>query len=192
MNEQKIAKMVEEALSPRRFQHVVGVVEAADILAERYHVDAEKARLAAWTHDYAKEWSVDRWYEVAREREVDPAFLEVAETLHGPIVAALLPELFGIDDEEIADAVRYHTTGRVGMTPLEKVVCLADYIEKGRDFPGVEELRELAKEDLDLALATAFDGTIRHLLDRHKPIFPLTLLARNDLWQKLMDKRKPS
>jgi HD superfamily phosphohydrolase YqeK len=56
----------------------------------------------------------------------------------------------------------------------------------------VEELRELAKEDLDLALATAFDGTIRHLLDRHKPIFPLTLLARNDLWQKLMDKRKPS
>ncbi|MGB8954024.1 MAG: bis(5'-nucleosyl)-tetraphosphatase (symmetrical) YqeK [Tumebacillaceae bacterium] len=192
MNEAQMKQLVQDALSPRRFQHVCGVVEAADILAKRFGVDPAKARAAAWAHDYAREWAVDRWYEVARERGVDPAFLEVAETLHGPIVAAMLPELYGFEDEDIANAVRYHTTGRVGMTPLEKVVCLADYIEQGRDFPGVEELRRLAEQDLDLALATAFDGTIRHLLDRHKPIFPLTLLARNDLWRRMSDKGKRS
>jgi predicted HD superfamily hydrolase involved in NAD metabolism len=190
INESTVKEKVRSVLSARRFQHVSGVVVAADQLAKRYGADPLKARLAAWTHDYAREWPVDKWYEVARERGVDPAFLEVAETLHGPIVATLLPEEFGIDDAEIADAVRYHTTGRVGMTLLDKVVCLADYIEAGRDFPTVGELRRLAEEDLDTALASAFDGTIRFLLDKHKPVFPLTLMARNDLWQKIKDKRK--
>ncbi|MBL0387327.1 bis(5'-nucleosyl)-tetraphosphatase (symmetrical) YqeK [Tumebacillus sp. ITR2] len=190
VSESRVKEKVRSALSDARFQHVSGVVEAADMLAKRYGADAFKARLAAWTHDYAREWLVEQWYEVGRERGVDEAFFEVAETLHGPIVATMLREEFNIYDEEIADAVRYHTTGRVEMTLLDKVVCLADYIEAGRHFPGVEELRTLAENDLDEALATAFDGTIRHLLDLHKPVFPLTLLARNDLWQKIKDKRK--
>jgi len=192
MNETEIMKKVQSVLSERRFQHVEGVAEAADLLAKRFGCDPLQARLAAWVHDYAREWPVDRWHVTARERGIDEAFLEVAETLHGPIVAEMLGEEFGIEDAGIADAVRYHTTGRVGMTLLEKVVCLADYIERGRSFPGVEELRRLAEEDLDLALATAFDGTIRVLLDRQKPIFPLTVLARNDLWRRISDKRKRS
>jgi predicted HD superfamily hydrolase involved in NAD metabolism len=190
MNESKVKEMVQQALTPRRFQHVCGVVETADVLAKRFGVDAEKARLAAWAHDYAREWEVDRWYEVAREKGVDPMYFEVAELLHGHIVAAMLPELFGIDDVEIANAVRFHTSGRVGMSALEKVVCLADYIEPGRDFPAVEELRRLAEQDLDLALASSFDNTISFLIQRHKPIFPLTVLARNDLWQVMADRRK--
>lgn len=190
MNETQMKQMVQDAISPRRFQHVSGVVETADILARRFGADPEKARIAAWAHDYAREWAVDRWYEVAKERAIDPAFMEVPELMHGPIVATMLPELFEVEDEDIANAVRYHTSGRVGMSLLEKVVCLADYLEPGRDFPGVQELRLLAEQDIDEALASAFDGTIRHLLDRHKPIFPLTVLARNDLWQSLKDKRK--
>lgn len=190
INETAVQEKVRAVLSEARFRHVSGVVVAADALAKRFGADPLKARLAAWTHDFAREWPVDRWYEVAKERGVDPAFLEVAETLHGPIVATMLLEEFGIDDEEIADAVRYHTTGRVNMTLLDKVVCMADYIEAGRTFPTVDELRKLAEDDLDVALATAFDGTIRLLLDKHKPVFPLTLLARNDLWQKIKDKRK--
>lgn len=190
MNETQIKQMVQDVLSPRRFQHVSGVVETADQLAQRFGADPLKARIAAWAHDYAREWAVDRWYEVAQERRIDPEFMTVPELMHGPIVATMLPEVFGVEDEDIANAVRYHTSGRVGMSLLEKVVCLADYIEPGREFPGVVELRTLAEQDIDLALASAFDGTIRHLLDKHKPIFPLTLLARNDLWQNVTDKRK--
>jgi predicted HD superfamily hydrolase involved in NAD metabolism len=188
MNELEIKELIRQTLSPRRFQHVSGVVETADQLARRFGADPEKARIAAWIHDYAREWPVDRWYEVAKERGVEPEFFEVAEMLHGPIAATMLPDVFGIRDEEIANAIRYHTSGRVGMTPLEKVVCLADYIEPGRNFPAVEELRKKAEQDLDLALASAFDNTIRFLLDKHKPIFPLTLLARNDLWRTVSDR----
>jgi predicted HD superfamily hydrolase involved in NAD metabolism len=190
MNEQSIKQKVQAALSPARFRHVEGVVATADELARRYGVDPEKARIAAWAHDYAREWPVERWYEVAKERGVEEPFFAVPELLHGHIVASMMPELFGIADEDIANAVRYHTSGRVGMSTLEKVVCLADYIEPGRTFPAVEELRKLAEQDLDLALASAFDNTIRFLLERHKPIFPLTVLARNHLWQEIADRRK--
>ncbi|ASS74759.1 metal-dependent phosphohydrolase [Tumebacillus algifaecis] len=189
MNELEIKEIIRQTLSPRRFQHVSGVVDAADTLAHRYGVDVEKARLAAWIHDYAREWPVDKWYETAKQRGIDPTYLEVAEMLHGPIAASMMPEVFGIEDEEIADAVRYHTSGRVGMTPLEKVVCLADYIEAGREYPAVHELRKQAEVDLDLALASAFDNTIRFLLDKKQPIFPVTILARNELWRALKDRR---
>ncbi|ARU63525.1 metal-dependent phosphohydrolase [Tumebacillus avium] len=189
MNESQIKAIIAQTLSPRRFQHVCGVVDAADLLAKRFGVDVEKARLAAWIHDYAREWPVDKWYETAKERGVDPAFFEVAEMLHGPIAASMLEDVFGLQDEEIAGAVRYHTSGRAGMTPLEKVVCLADYIEAGRDYPAVHDLRKQAEADLDLALASAFDNTIRFLLDKNKPIFPLTIVARNDLWRALKDRR---
>lgn len=189
MNEVQIEEIIRNTLSPQRFRHVCGVVAAADALAKRFGVDPDKARLAAWLHDYAREWPVDKWYETAQERNIPQEFLAVAEVLHGPIVAELMPEVFGIDDADIANAVRYHTTGRENMSELEKVVCLADYIEAGRTFPGVEDLRSKAEQDLDLALATAFDGTIRHLLDRNKPIFPLTVAARNDLWRRLADRR---
>jgi len=187
MDELKVREIIEGTLSAARFRHVSGVVETAEHLAVLFGVDPSKARLAAWTHDYAREWPVDKWYEVAQERGVDPAFFEAAELLHGPIAASMLSEVFGIEDEDIANAVCYHTSGRVGMSPLEKIVCLADYIEPGRKYPGVEDLRKLAERDLNLALATAFDGTIRLLLDKRKPIFPLTILCRNDLWRQVID-----
>ncbi|HEU4962674.1 MAG TPA: bis(5'-nucleosyl)-tetraphosphatase (symmetrical) YqeK [Bacilli bacterium] len=189
MNEVQIEEIIRNTLSPQRFTHVCGVVAAADRLAQRFHVERQQARLAAWIHDYAREWPVDRWYEVAKERNIPEEFLSVAQVLHGPIVAEMMGELFDLEDADIANAVRYHTTGRVGMSELEKVVCLADYIEAGRTFPGVEDLREKAEHDLDLALASAFDGTIRHLLDKQASIFPLTVLARNDLWQRIKNKR---
>jgi predicted HD superfamily hydrolase involved in NAD metabolism len=81
----------------------------------------------------------------------------------------------------VLDAVRYHTSGREGMSLLEKIICLADYIEPGRQFPGVDEIRELAGHSLELALVAGFDSTIRYLMEQRKPIYPLTVLARNSL-----------
>ena len=83
--------------------------------------------------------------------------------LYGSVLAKTA---FGIDDEEIRGAIYYHTTGRVGMTLLEKIVFLADYIEPNRDFPGVEDLRLLAEKDLDEAVLAAYDSTISHLIDQ--------------------------
>jgi len=74
------------------------------------------------------------------------------------------------------------------MSLLDKIVCLADYIEPGRDFPGVHNIRELAQHSLEKALIAGFDSTIRFLLDQGKRVYPLTMLARNGLIQELQEK----
>jgi predicted HD superfamily hydrolase involved in NAD metabolism len=93
----------------------------------------------------------------------------------------------GVSDPEVLDAIRYHTSGRPCMTLLEKVIYLADYIEPGRHFPGVEEVREMAKEHLDKALVKAIQNTILFLMKKNQTIYPETFYTYNDLIQKLED-----
>ena len=69
------------------------------------------------------------------------------------------------------------------MSKLDKVIFLADYIEPNRNFPGVDELRRLAQQDLDKAVLLGFDNTINHLIEQHLSIYPLTILGRNDVLQ---------
>ena len=88
---------------------------------------------------------------------------------------------FSITDSEILEAIRVHTTGKVGMSTLDKVIFLADYIEPNRDFLGVDELRTVAKKDLNKAVLLGFDNTINHLIEQHLSIYPLTILGRNDV-----------
>ncbi|MNI92120.1 putative nicotinate-nucleotide adenylyltransferase [compost metagenome] len=95
---------------------------------------------------------------------------------------------YEITDAEVLGAIRYHTSGREGMSLLEKIVCLADYIEPGRDFPGVDEIRRLSKVSLEEGLIAGFDSTISLLLQKRRIVFPLTVLARNDLVRILEDK----
>jgi len=86
-----------------------------------------------------------------------------------------------VTDEDVLSAIRYHTTGRAGMSALEAIVFLADLIEPGRTFPGVEELRRLSREDLNAALLAAYDGLIRYVLDQGGLLHSATTAARNDL-----------
>ncbi|MBX6351837.1 MAG: bis(5'-nucleosyl)-tetraphosphatase (symmetrical) YqeK [Thermoflavifilum sp.] len=183
MTEEEIRERVKAALSPQRFRHVEGVVEAAGALAIQHGADPVRARTAAWIHDVAREWPAEKLRSEAERIEVPSGFAMVPVLLHGPIAAHLMREEFGIEDKEMADAVRYHTTGRPGMSMLEKILYLADAIEPGRTYPGVDELRSIAARDLDLAVARAMDAGIEYLLRRHEPIFPLTVLARNELWE---------
>lgn len=169
----------------KRWQHTLGVVDSAVQLAERFGADAGKARIAALLHDVAKAWPVEKQRQAVLE-EGDPAGLDAIqyekELWHAHAGAWTARREFGVEDPDILNAIRYHTSGRVGMSQLEKIVCLADYIEPGRDFPGVDRLREIAaKAPLEEALLEAFDGTLRVLLERRQRIYPLTVLARNDL-----------
>lgn len=185
MMEEQIREKVKAELSPKRFRHVQGVVETADRLARIHGVNPEQARLGAWIHDFAREWPQEKLLNMAKEYHVDAIYFEISDLLHGHIAAAIAPQEFGIQDEDVRNAVRYHTSGRVGMSLLEKVVFLADAIEPGRKYPAVEELRRVAEEDLDLALAMSFDHSIEYLIRRRQPIFPLTVLARNELWKSI-------
>lgn len=177
---------VREQMPERRWLHTAGVMETSAQLARKFDVDVEKADLAALWHDVAKYWPIERQREIVIREKLGEDLLEYSDQLlHSHVGAYVAQREFGIDDEEVLDAIRYHTSGRRSMTALDKVICLADYIEPGRDFPGVEHIRELATRSLEEALIAAFDSTIKFLISKGEKIYPLTVDARNSLINQL-------
>lgn len=151
-------------LKPKRIPHVAGCEKAAVALAERWGADPELAAEAAILHDITKRLDHEAQFRLceAYGLSLDPSERESPEVLHAVTAAALSAERFGVG-EEVCGAIRWHCTGRADMTLLEKIVWLADYIEPSRCFPGVDKVRALAFEDLDLALRTAFAMTLQHI-----------------------------
>lgn len=179
---EELITAISGGMPAKRWKHVEGVMESAVLLAERYGADPARADLAALLHDLAKFWPIDKQEAIVRDHGLNAELLEHDKQLfHAEVGAYIARVEYGVQDEEVLDAVRYHTSGRVGMTLLDKVVCLADYIEPGREYPGVDHIRELAEKNLEDALIAGFDSTISFLLEKGKLIFPLTVLARNDL-----------
>ncbi len=178
----KLLEQIRAQMNEKRYVHTLGVAESARSLAKKYGADPDKAEVAGYVHDYCKCWPTEKMRDYLLRYDFPEAVLHGEKELwHAFVGAVVIQNELQITDPEIIQAVRYHTTGRSGMTLLEKVVCLADYIEPNRKFPGVEELRILAKKDLDEALAEAFGGTIAQLIGKRKTVFPLTLQAYNDL-----------
>lgn len=174
--------LVQKELPEKRLIHTMGVVEAAIQLAEQYGADKEKAELAAILHDLAKYWPRDAMRLLIEESPIDNALLTYHLSLwHAPVGAYYIEKHGLTADQEILDAIRFHTTGRRGMTLLEKIVFLADYIEPGRRFPGVDDVRAIAKENLDLAVLQALINTMKLLIDRKQQIHPDTINAYNDI-----------
>lgn len=182
MPNDQLMEQVKSQMPAKRWSHTMGVMESACILAERFGADREKAELAALLHDYCKYWPVDKQRQVLLDHQAAGDLLEYEAALwHGPAAAVILPEETGVTDAEVLDAVRWHTSGREHMTLLDKIVCLADYIEPNRDYPGVNKIRQLAEHSLEKALVAGFDSTISFLLEKGQPIYPLTVLSRNAL-----------
>jgi predicted HD superfamily hydrolase involved in NAD metabolism len=185
MNRDELRGIVKEQMPAKRWEHTLGVIETSLHLAKQYGANSDKAELAAIVHDYAKYWPVEALQEIIKKEGLPEELLHYDKQLwHAPVGAFVVQRDLNINDEEVLNAVRYHTSGRKDMTLLEKVVCLADYIEPGRDYPAVEKMRELAKVSIEKALIAGFDSTINFLIQKGKRIFPLTIIARNDLIQK--------
>ncbi|MFD0827475.1 bis(5'-nucleosyl)-tetraphosphatase (symmetrical) YqeK [Neobacillus sp. M.A.Huq-85] len=188
MERNEALKVVKKQLTDHRYQHTLGVMETAIILAKQVGADEKKAELAAIFHDYAKFRPKEEMREIILTQGFPQDLLEYnAELWHAPAGAYLVEKEAGITDTEVLTAIRYHTSGRIGMSLLEKVIYLADYIEPGRHFPGVEEVREMAKENLDKALIKSIQNTISFLLKKNQPIYPETFQTYNDLVKKLED-----
>ncbi len=177
---------VRAQMHEKRYQHTLGVAESARRLADLHGADPDKAELAGYLHDYCKCWPVEKMREILIRHDMPTELLNGEKELwHAFAGAIVIQTELGVTDPDVLQAVRYHTTGRAGMTLLEKVVCVADYIEPNRNFPGVEEIRALAQQNLDKALAAALGGTIRFLIEQRKTVYPLTLTAYNDLVSNL-------
>ncbi|WP_172194043.1 bis(5'-nucleosyl)-tetraphosphatase (symmetrical) YqeK [Saccharibacillus qingshengii] len=188
---EQLIERVSSQMPARRWQHTLGVMASAVELAELYGADPARAELAAIIHDVAKYWPVQRQAAVIAENGLNAELLNYDAPLWHSEVGAYVAEYeYGIEDREVVDAIRYHTSGREGMTLLDKVVCLADYIEPGRDFPGVELIRGKARLSLEEGLIAGFDSTLRVLVERGQQIFPTTVLARNDLIRQLAEREQ--
>lgn len=177
---QALLEKIRVAMKPARFQHVLGVEEAALALADRYGCDPKKASLAALLHDYAKEVEDQVFLDLIAKYDLDKALLNWDNNIwHGVVGAYKIAEDFGLKDEEIFQAIQRHTIGAGQMTLLDKVLYVADYIEPNRDFPGVDEARRIAKESLDKAVAYETAQTISYLAKKGMPIYPQTLETYN-------------
>ena len=183
-NHAKAHTLLEEAdafarsrLSEKRYEHSLRVADTAVDLALAHGLDADRARLAALLHDAAREMEPEEFLDLSREwclRVGDPE-RQSPKLLHGPVAAELAKRELGIDDEEVLEAVRAHTTGRPGMGPFALVLYVADKIEPARDYPSVGRLRTLAREDLHRAAEESLRRAIAHNEERGKATHPASV-----------------
>lgn len=163
-----------------RFEHCIGVSRTAAKLAELNGYDVDKAALAGFIHDYAKRIPVEDYRQVIKTQGFDQDLLNWNRAIwHGIVGTYFIKKELQIDDPEILQAIRRHTTGDTEMTTIDQIVFVADYIEPGRHFPGVEEARKVAYANLDEGVAYELAHTLAFLIEKRNKIYPTTLAAYN-------------
>ncbi|QDP40672.1 bis(5'-nucleosyl)-tetraphosphatase (symmetrical) YqeK [Radiobacillus deserti] len=186
MKRNEALAIVEPQLRTARFEHTVRVTDTALELGRRFGGNLEKAELAAIFHDYAKYRNIREMKRWILSESLPKDLLQYHHELwHGPVGALLVEREVGLNDREILSAIRWHTTGKAHMSQLDKLIFLADYMEPGRSFPGVEEVREVAKNNLEKACLLASRNTIMHLMNKGQSIYPDTFHCYNHLVREL-------
>lgn len=173
MDEQfrEIQKSLKNELDKERYEHTLGVMYTAGCLAMRYGADMRKAMLAGLLHDCAKCISNDKKLKLCKKNQIEltPSELENPSLIHAKLGAFLAKEQYGIEDSEICHAILVHTTGAPAMSLLDKIVFMADYIEPGRNkAQNLDGVRELAFENLDMAVLQTLSDTLEYLNDRRE------------------------
>lgn len=167
-------------LKPNRYIHTLGVAEEAVKLAEKHGEDKHKAYIAGLLHDCAKNFDNKRTFRFCKEYGValDDILREQPDLIHSFLGAAAAEREYGIEDKDILNAIRYHTTGRPGMSRLEMIIYLADMTEPNRVYyEGLDKIRELSYYDLKGAVAEALNETISFNRERGRIVHPLSLEA---------------
>jgi len=176
-----ILETIEKNYSEHRKKHTFAVCETAKTLARHYGVDEEKAKVAALFHDMFRDLPEQTLNAYVRDFNMDDRYYDNVNLAHGKIAAIIMERDHQIKDRDILNAVAYHTTGRPGMSLLEKIIYIADAIEPGRDYPGVEELRNLAYQNLDEACLLSMNNTIEYIKERGLFLDEDTIRAKNFL-----------
>ncbi|MBN7772444.1 bis(5'-nucleosyl)-tetraphosphatase (symmetrical) YqeK [Clostridium aminobutyricum] len=176
-----ITNYIEINLSYKRKHHIYGVKDTAIRLARFYHEDENKAELAALFHDMFRGASEQTLNDYVKEFGLADKYLNNKNLAHGKIAACVMKRDYAIQDEELLNAVSFHTTGRAGMSTLEKIIYLADAIEPNRSYPGVDELRKLAFQNLDDACILSLSRTIDFVKSRGLFLDEDTVKAKDDL-----------
>lgn len=192
ISEKDLLEWLKENLNEERYIHSLGTADCARELAEKYNLDTEKAYFAGLLHDCAKCFSTEKLKEIIdKNLSVEACEMLNYKTLHAPVSAYVAEKDFGVKDEEILSAIRWHTLGKINMTDFEKIIFLADKIEPNtRDKEYSEEIKSLLnqKNGLNLALLRCYKETIKSLAKRELKICMVTI----DIYNHLLDLRNVS
>ena len=184
MGYEEMRALLEKSLKPSRYQHSLGVAETAVFLAQRFGVNEEQAKVAGLLHDCAREFRNEDLITEAEKRLIVVGDIErqMPLLLHAYVGSRLVTEKYGVSDHAVEQAIWRHTVGGAKMTKLDKIIWFADMIEPNRDYPGVEELRSLAKTAaLDDMVLAGLTQSITFVLQKGGLIHPDTVIARNEI-----------
>lgn len=190
MNLELINKKLNLMLPQGRITHSINVANCATELSKIYNLDSDKAYIAGLVHDCAKYLSQEQIDEYVNKYEIylDELEEENINLSHSVVGSFIAKYEFNIEDEDIINAIKYHTTGREDMSMLEKIIYMADLVEENRKFPIVGRLRELTYgKDLNKALLVSFDNMIKFVIDNNELIHPRTVSARNYIMQEILN-----
>ncbi|MDD6504982.1 MAG: bis(5'-nucleosyl)-tetraphosphatase (symmetrical) YqeK [Lachnospiraceae bacterium] len=180
MELQEIRKKVKKELDKDRYEHTKGVMYTAACLAMAHEGNLEQAMLAGLLHDCAKCVPNDEKIRVCEENHIIISSVERENPtlLHAKLGALYASTKYEVTDPEIIHAIKIHTTGEPGMSLLDKIIFIADYIEPKRDKAAhLDEIRKLAFEDLDACMADILYDTLHYLNNKKGAIDPNTQLT---------------
>lgn len=165
-------QFVKKYLPEKRLRHTANVINCALNKAKELNLDTEKVRISATLHDCAKYIDHTKVKGFVLPKDVP------APVVHSFLGAFIAEKYLGVDDQEILDAIRFHTSGKANMTLLGKLIFVADMVEEGRDYEGVEYLRELyEQEDFEKCFVECLKEEFLHLLNKKQRIYVETINA---------------
>lgn len=165
---EKIRRAMEKELSAGRYIHTLGVAYTASCLAMAHGInDLESTMTSGLLHDCAKAKHGSELVAICEKAHLNVTAVERSNPtalLHAKAGAYLAEHKYGVKDEDILNAIRYHTTGRPNMSRLEKIIYIADYIEPGRkQIADLDLIRRLAYQDLDCTMEKILANTLAYL-----------------------------
>lgn len=186
-----LQKKMSKELDKERYNHTLGVMYTSASLAMCHDGDVNKALIAGLLHDCAKCIPNPEKIKLCEKYKIEVTEVEMANPglLHAKLGAFLAKKKYGIKDEDILNAISSHTTGRPGMSLLEKIVYIADYMEPGRNFsPNFLAVRKLAYDNLEGCLYRILEDSLKYLKSKDKPIDPMTEKTYNYYRQRLINR----
>lgn len=168
---------LQKKLDLKRYEHTLGVLYTSAALCMQHGINIEQGMLAGLLHDCGKAYKNKEQYVLCKQYGISLSEVEHENLalIHAKLGAYLAKEVYGIHDEDVLSAIRFHTTGKPDMTTLEKILYIADYIEPHRNLPLVEEIRTMAFHDLDKTMYVLLEQSLEHLSKSGKIIDEMTI-----------------
>jgi predicted HD superfamily hydrolase involved in NAD metabolism len=179
---ERVLAWLADNVPKQRLEHILRVEEMAIALAKQHQINAEQAAQAGLMHDLAKYFSPQRLLAMAQAEglPLDPVDQADPKLLHADVGAIVARDEFGVTDDAVLDAIRHHTLGQPGMSPLSCIVYLADALEPGRgNSTELQTLRQLSQQNLAAATWRTADASLKYLLNSRHLIHPRAILTRN-------------